>query len=122
MVDERSRVGGQSYREFTQHHPGPDRVEDDANEIWTATVACIHDALSDADVPAGDLAAVGITNQRATTVVWDRATGEPITNAIVWMDTRTARRVHELQPEWGATVYGRTGWALAPVYSSLSLE
>ena len=122
VIDERSHVAGQSYREFTQYHPGPDRVEHDANEIWTATVACIQDALADADVSADGLAAVGITNQRATTVVWDRATGEPITNAIVWMDTRTARRVDELQPEWGATVYSRTGWALAPVYSSLSLE
>lgn len=121
VVDAHSQVLGQSYREFTQHHPGPDRVEHDANEIWSATQACIGDALAAADVRAETLAAVGITNQRATTVVWDRATGEPITNAIVWQDTRTADRIQQLQEEWGARVYSRTGWALAPVYSSLSL-
>ena len=122
VIDDQSRVASQSYREFTQHHPAADRVEHDANEIWDATVACINDAIAAADVAPGSLAAVGITNQRATTVVWDRATGEPITNAIVWQDTRTARRVDELAPEWGAKVYARTGWALAPVYSALSLE
>lgn len=122
VVNDSSAVVGQSYREFTQHHPAPDRVEHDAEEIWTATVACIHAALEAAGVAAGDLAAVGITNQRATTVVWDRTTGDPITNAIVWQDTRTAARVDELAEEWGEKVYARTGWALAPVYSSLSLE
>ena len=122
VIDERSRILGQSYREFTQHHPAPDRVEHDAEEIWQATLACIGDALDAAGLTADGVAAVGITNQRATTVVWDRDTGDPITPAIVWQDTRTSARVEELRETWGAKAYEHIGLVLASVYSSLSLE
>jgi glycerol kinase len=121
VIDADSRVLGSAYTEFSQHHPAPDRVEHDAEEIWAATVRMTAQALEEAGVQAGQLAAVGITNQRATTVVWDRATGEPITPAIVWQDTRTSGLVDSVREEWGEKVYARTGWALAPVYSSLSL-
>lgn len=122
IVDHGSTVKAQAYTEFTQYNPGPDRVEHDANEIWTATVQMIEEALDEGGIEPADLAAVGITNQRATTVVWDRATGEPITNAIVWQDTRTAGFIEDIREEWAEKVYAHTGWALAPVYSSLSLH
>lgn len=120
--DENAVVLAQAYTEFTQYHPAPDKVEHDAQEIWEATKRMIGEALTSAGLEPGDISAIGITNQRATTVVWDRATGDPITRAIVWQDTRTAGRVDELAGKWGEKVYSRTGWSLAPVYSSLSLE
>lgn len=122
IFDDASRVVAQAYTEFPQYHPAPDRVEQDANEIWAAARRMIEAALAQAGLAPGDVTAVGITNQRATTVVWDRRDGEPITRAIVWQDTRTADRAGELGPSWGERVYSRTGWSLAPVYSSLSLE
>ncbi|MBP8918764.1 MAG: glycerol kinase GlpK [Micropruina sp.] len=122
VYDENTTILAQAYTEFPQYHPGPDRVEQDGNEIWEATRAMLSKALDSAGLQASDLTAIGITNQRATTVLWDTETGLPVTRAIVWQDTRTADRAAELSAEWGTKVYGRTGWALAPVYSSLSIE
>ena len=122
LYDDKAVVVGQSYTEFQQYHPGQDRVEHDADEIWYATLRMMKATLSQAGVEPADVTAIGITNQRATTVVWDKVTGDPVTRAIVWQDTRTAGRVAELAEEWGEKVYSHTGWALAPVYSSLSLE
>ncbi len=122
IFDEKSAVLSQSYTEFPQYHPGPNRVEQDAQEIWSATKAMIDQSLQDAGLSAQDITSIGITNQRATTVVWDRQTGKPISQAIVWQDTRTADRAAELAPQWGEKVYSHTGWSLAPVYSSLSIE
>lgn len=122
IFNENSTILASSYTEFPQYHPGPDRVEHDAQEIWESTQRMIEGALDQAGLNAADVTAIGITDQRATTVVWDKRTGDPITRAIVWQDTRTAPRVDELATEWGTKVYSRTGWSLAPVYSSLSLE
>ncbi len=122
IYDENAVVLGQSYTEFAQYHPAPDRVEHDAEEIWQATLRMIRAALASAGIEPADVDAIGITNQRATTVVWDKSTGNAVTKAIVWQDTRTAGRAAELAAEWGERVYSRTGWSLAPVYSSLSLE
>jgi glycerol kinase len=122
IIDRESLIKAQAYREFTQHHPAPDRVEHDAEEIWQGTLAVIHQAFAESGLTASDIAAIGITNQRATTVVWDRATGAPICPAIVWQDTRTADFIETIRGEWADRVYAHTGWALAPVYSSLSLH
>ena len=122
IYDENAAVLGQSYTEFPQYRPVPDRVEHDAEEIWQATLRMIRAALASASIEPTDVSAIGITNQRATTVVWNKTTGVPVTRAIVWQDTRTAGRAGELAPEWGKRVYSHTGWSLAPVYSSLSLE
>ncbi|MEV1009156.1 glycerol kinase GlpK [Streptomyces sp. NPDC049881] len=122
VLDETSTVLGQSYTEFPQYHPRPGEVEHDAEEIWDATRRMIVTALDRAGTEPAQVTAVGITNQRATTVLWDRRTGAPLTRAIVWQDTRTADRAAALAGEWGERVYSRTGWSLAPVYSSLSLE
>ena len=83
VIDHNSDIKAQAYTEFTQHNPAPDRVEHDAEEIWEATQQMVSQALAEAGLQPSDIAAIGITNQRATTVVWDRATGRPITRAIV---------------------------------------
>jgi glycerol kinase len=122
IVDRDSRIRASAYSEFTQFHPAPDRVEHDAEEIWQATLAMITKALADGELTLADIAAIGITSQRATTVVWDRASGDPIAPAIVWQDTRTADYIETIREAWAAKAYAHTGWALAPVYSSLSLR
>ncbi|MCE1254008.1 MAG: glycerol kinase [Anaerolineae bacterium] len=121
IIDRESRIKGQAYTEFTQYNPAPDRVEHDAEEIWSKTLLMIQDALKNGGLSIESIAAIGITNQRATTVVWNKNTGKPITPAIVWQDTRTAKMIETIREEWQDKVYEHTGWALAPVYSSLSL-
>lgn len=122
IVDKDSNVKAQAYSEFTQYNPAPDRVEHDAEEIWSAVQAMVKKALDEAGLKPTDIAAIGITNQRATTTLWDRKTGKPVTRSIVWQDTRTAGYVEEIREKWADKAYGHTGWALAPVYSSLSLH
>jgi glycerol kinase len=122
IVNANSEIKAQAYTEFTQYNPAPDRVEHDAEEIWQATLAMMKKALKESGLAATDIAAIGITNQRATTVVWDRKTGKPINRAIVWQDTRTAAYIETIRSEWAQKAYAHTGWALAPVYSSLSLH
>ena len=106
-------------REFTQFYPAPGEVEHDPEEIWSTTEATVRDALARAGAGARDIAALGITNQRETTVVWDRATGRPVHNAIVWQDRRTAAACAELrrlghEPEIAA----KTGLLLDPYFSA----
>ncbi len=91
-----SATVGQAYSEFTQHYPQPGWVEHDADEIWDVSIRVVEEALEDSGVSAGELAAIGITNQRETIVMWDRQTGEPIHNAIVWQDRRGAGICGEL--------------------------
>lgn len=122
VVDHNSEIKGQAYSEFTQYNPAPDRVEHDAEEIWEATQVMVKRALAEAGLKPTDLDAIGITNQRATTTVWDRATGKPVTRTIVWQDTRTAGYIETIREQWAEKAYRHTGWALAPVYSSLSLH
>ena len=90
VIDESGKVVAVAQKEFTQIFPQPGWVEHDPNEIWASQIGVAADALGRAGISAKDVAAIGITNQRETTVVWDRKTGEPIHNAIVWQDRRTA--------------------------------
>jgi glycerol kinase len=90
VFDRKGRRLGVGQQEFPQSFPQPGWVEHDAEGIWTATLACAHQALAAAGLTAADIAAIGITNQRETTVIWDRASGRPIAPAIVWQDRRTA--------------------------------
>ncbi|MDY7077560.1 MAG: glycerol kinase [Chloroflexota bacterium] len=122
VFDRNSEIKAQAYTEFTQYHPAPDRVEHDAEEIWSATQAMVKHALAEAGLKPTDVAAIGITNQRATSVVWNRATGKPITPAIVWQDTRVADYIETIREEWAGKVYRHIGWPLIPLYSSLSLH
>ncbi|MDE0862337.1 MAG: glycerol kinase GlpK [Rubripirellula sp.] len=90
LFDHSGSIVGVAQREFEQHYPASGWVEHDANEIWQTQLAVGREVLDQTGVSADDVVAIGITNQRETTVVWDRATGQPIANAIVWQDRRTA--------------------------------
>jgi glycerol kinase len=103
--------------------PRPGWVEHDPLEIWSNTREVIGAALAKAALAPHDLAAVGITNQRETTVLWDKATGEPVHNALVWMDTRTERLVAQLEAEGGQDRFrAKTGLPLATYFSGLKLR
>src|SRR5687768_12437023 len=97
VFDREVNIKGRAYSEIRQHYPRPGWVEHDPAEIWKVTLKAAADALADAGVEARELRAVGITNQRETTVLWERATGEPVANAIVWQDRRTAGLCDELK-------------------------
>jgi glycerol kinase len=96
IFDHEGAIVGRDYSEFTQHYPRPGWVEHDADEIWDVSMGVVEEALGDANISANDLAAVSITNQRETTVMWDRSSGEPVHHAIVWQDRRTADFCSEL--------------------------
>ena len=120
VFDARGAIRAAAQREFTQHYPAGGWVEHDPEELWSATLAVTREALA---VAGGAAAAIGITNQRETTVVWDRASGAPIHRAIVWQDRRTAERCRELR-EAGhePMVSGKTGLLLDPYFSAPSLH
>ncbi len=101
LFDRDGGIAGSDQREHAQMHPQAGWVEHDPVEIWQRTREVIGGALASAGVEATEVAAIGITNQRETTVVWDRESGAPLHNAIVWQDTRTAGLVHELAGEVG---------------------
>jgi glycerol kinase len=114
---------GRSSRELTQYFPRPGWVEHDLAEIWAATRAVAGEALEDAGVAGGELAAIGITNQRETVCAWDPATGEPLHHALVWQDRRTAARCDALR-EAGhePLIRERTGLVLDPYFSATKFE
>src|SRR5207248_8531275 len=100
-------------RELRQIYPRPGWVEHDPEEIWQAVVATCREAIAAAD--GAPIAAIGITNQRETTVLWERATGRPVHNAIVWQDRRTAELCERWRAEgYGAPVAERTGLIIDP--------
>ncbi|CAN5176458.1 glycerol kinase GlpK [soil metagenome] len=116
-------TAGRAYSEFTQHFPRPGWVEHDAAEIWDVTVRVAKDALADAGTNGADLDAIGITNQRETVVAWDPETGDPVHNAIVWQDRRTASRCGELkQAGYEELVRERTGLVIDPYFSGTKIE
>jgi glycerol kinase len=118
IFDHDGRVISVDQREHTQHFPAAGWVEHDPLEIWANVQAVAAGALARAELGTGDIAAVGITNQRETTVVWDRRSGEPVYNAIVWQDTRTDRVCAELGGSTGAHRYQhRTGLPLSTYFS-----
>jgi len=122
VLDDQAVVRGRGYSEFTQHFPKPGWMEHDPQEIWTVALDVTQAALKDAGVKASDLAAVGITNQRETTVLWDRATGEPVHNAIVWQDRRTKPMCDRLIAD-GRTelVRDKTGLVIDPYFAGTKI-
>jgi glycerol kinase len=119
VVDDELSIRGRAYRELPQHFPQPGWVEHDPEEIFESVVAAAEEALCDAGVRAAGLAAIGITNQRETTLVWERATGRPVAPAIVWQDRRTADRCRELPAD---LIRARTGLVPDPYFSATKLE
>jgi len=118
VMDHDGAVIGRAYAEITQHYPEPGWVEHDPEEIWRVSLEVVGEALEAAALPADGLAAIGITNQRETTVVWDRATGEPLHRAVVWQSRQTAEicenlRANGLEP----LIRDRTGLVVDPYFS-----
>jgi len=118
-VDDDLRAVGRGYQEIAQSFPAPGRVEHDPEEIWSSVLVTAEAALADAGIAARELTAVGITNQRETTVVWERRSGRPVYPAIVWQDRRTAERCLELP---AALIRERTGLVCDPYFSATKLE
>ncbi|WP_020471137.1 glycerol kinase GlpK [Zavarzinella formosa] len=119
IFDAEGGVRAIAQKEFTQQFPKPGWVEHDADEIWSAQIGVAIEAMSRARIEAKDLAAVGITNQRETTVVWDRETGIPVGPAIVWQDRRTAVYCDRLREEGHAgLIQSRTGLLIDAYFSA----
>ncbi|HBM49048.1 MAG TPA: glycerol kinase, partial [Marinobacter sp.] len=109
-------------QEFHQYFPKDGWVEHDAREIWDSTLTVCRGALDKAGLQASDLAGIGITNQRETTIIWDRATGEPIHHAIVWQDRRTASLCTKLRADgYESLVVDRTGLLIDPYFSATKI-
>jgi glycerol kinase len=123
VFDHSGRIVSVAQKEHEQIYPQPGWVEHDANEIWRRTREVIGEALERRALTASDLAEIGITNQRETTVVWDRRTGEPVYNALVWQDTRTADKVAEYAAKGGGDRFrAKTGLPLATYFSALKIR
>ena len=121
IFDHSGQVVAIDQKEHEQIFPKPGWVEHDPMEIWTRCVEVIRGALAKAGITAADLAAVGVTNQRETTVVWDRRTGKPVYNAIVWQDTRTDLICNEIAKDGGQDrLRPKTGLPLATYFSGRS--
>src|SRR4249919_1249465 len=99
VFDKQGNIISVAQKEFTQIFPQPGWVEHDANEIWSTQLGVATEVILKAGLTIRDIAAIGITNQRETTVVWDRATHKPICNAIVWQDRRTAAYCDQLKKD-----------------------
>jgi glycerol kinase len=123
LFDRHGQPCGSAQHEFPQHFPSPGWVEHDANDIWSSQLACARRVLRETGVSAAQVAAIGIANQRETTVVWDRKSGEPIAPAIVWQDRRTAEACDRLRAAGRASlVQASTGLELDAYFSATKLE
>jgi glycerol kinase len=123
VFDHAGSIKAVAQKEFRQIFPKPGWVEHDANEIWSTQAGVAVQALAHAGINAGDVAAIGITNQRETTVVWDRTTGKPICNAIVWQDRRTAAMCDRLKARGlEKLIRQKTGLVLDAYFSATKLQ
>lgn len=123
ILDDELQVRARVNQEFPQIFPKPSWVEHDLEEIWKSTKDTLARATQEAGISPSEIKAVGITNQRETTAVWDRRTGEPIHNAIVWQDRRTRGRIQQLVDDGLENlVKGRTGLLLDPYFSGTKIE
>ena len=122
LFDKDLKIDSVAQEEFTQHYPDSGWVEHDCMDLWTTTAATCRGVMEKAGVRAADIAGIGITNQRETTLVWDRKTGKPIHNAIVWQDRRTAEMCARLKADGNeAMVTEKTGLLLDPYFSGTKL-
>lgn len=123
LFDEKGVIVSMAQKEFTQYFPKPGWVEHDANEIWSTMLGVAVEAIQKAGAQAADIAAIGITNQRETTIVWDKETGEPVCRAIVWQCRRTAEYCDQLK-EKGMVDFFRekTGLVIDAYFSGTKLK
>lgn len=122
IFDNAGKIIGQHQLEHRQLLPKAGWVEHDASEIWERTKEVISGALNEAGIAGSDLAGIGITNQRETTVIWDRTTGKPLANAIVWQDTRTQSFLDTFSNEVKEKITFKTGLAIAPYFSGSKMN
>ena len=123
LFDRAGNVCSMAQKEFTQHFPQPGWVEHDADEIFATQLEVARLALQNIGAAAADIASIGITNQRETTVIWNRHTGRPVCNAIVWQCRRTAAYCDALRNEgWTETVRQRTGLVIDPYFSATKIR
>ncbi len=123
LFDEKLNITAIAQEEFAQHYPASGWVEHDPADLWSTVARSCRAAIEKARVDAADIAAIGITNQRETTLVWEKDTGKPIHNAIVWQDRRTADLCRKMKEEGHeATITGKTGLLMDPYFSSTKLK
>ncbi len=123
LFDKEGNICAVAQKEFTQHFPQPGWVEHDADEIWDTQLEVARQAMKNAGAQASDIAAIGITNQRETTIVWDRNTGEPVAPAIVWQCRRTAEFVDGLKAKGLETRFKeKTGLVLDAYFSATKIR
>ncbi len=123
LFDAALRVVAAAQEEFPQHYPNPGWVEHDPADLWSTVAGTARAAIEKAGITATSIAAIGITNQRETTLIWDRATGQPIANAIVWQDRRTADTCDALKAAGHeAMITARTGLLLDPYFSATKVK
>lgn len=123
VFDSDGNIVSVAQQEFTQHYPKPGWVEHDPNEIWATTIGVIADALARKDIKRNEIAAIGITNQRETTVIWDADTGKPIYNAIVWQDRRTSKICDDIKEKGlESTFKKKTGLIIDAYFSGTKIK
>jgi glycerol kinase len=123
LFDRAGEIVSRAQYPFQQHYPQPGWVEHDPMEIWATEMRALMEAVDSAHIAPGDIAAIGITNQRETTILWDRATGEPVYNAIVWQCRRTAALCDQLKADGlGETVTEKTGLLIDAYFSGTKLR
>ncbi len=123
ILDQQARQISSAQKEFAQIYPKPGWVEHDPNEIWASQFSVAAEAMAKAGIHAGEIASIGITNQRETVVVWDKETGLPVYNAIVWQCRRTAERIEEFRREgFDQVLREKTGLIPDAYFSATKLE
>lgn len=123
VFDREGAIRSVVQREFKQHYPKPGWVEHNPNEIWTSQAGVVAEAITEAGANGKNIAGIGITNQRETTVVWDRETGEPVYNAIVWQDRRTSDYCDKLREEgWVKKIQQKTGLIIDAYFSGTKIK
>ncbi|MFP4619898.1 MAG: glycerol kinase GlpK [Bacteroidales bacterium] len=123
IFNHRGEIASVAQKEFKQYYPRPGWVEHDAGEIWSSQVAVVAEAISSIGINGKNLAGIGIANQRETTIVWDRETGKPVYNAIVWQDRRTSRYCEQLKNEgWVEKIQEKTGLIIDAYFSGTKVK
>ena len=122
ILDDHWNVRGKGYKEHTQHYPRPGWVEHNPKELWDTMLESIALALRSAGLGAGDVRVMGLDNQGETCMLWDKRTGEPVCNAIVWQDRRTAQAADRLKTEHGETIRDKTGLPVDAYFSGLKIQ
>ncbi|MER3432860.1 MAG: glycerol kinase [Leptolyngbya sp. ERB_1_1] len=123
VFDQAGNIAGQAYQELQQYYPQPGWLEHDAEEIWNATRSVIRSAIQTAQIQPTDIAAIGLTVQRETCLLWDKHTGQPLHRAIVWQDRRTAAFCNELRDRGlAAEIYDQTGLVIDAYFSATKLR